>query len=67
MSIEMVGAAEDRMANCLKVLAGHSDGSSALQHVWLQSCRQSFAGLIADKSTRSATETKKEVRLAIPC
>ena len=67
MYAEMNGAAEDRMANCLKVLAGHSDGSSALQHVWLQSCRHSFAGLIADKFTRSATETKKEVRSVFSC
>jgi len=59
------GDSEDRMANCLKVLASQSSGLTALQHVWLESCRHSFSGLIADKSSRSAAETKKEVKVAV--
>lgn len=53
--------AEDRMANCLKVLASQSTSLTAFQHVWLDTCRHSFSGMIADKFSRSAAEIKKEV------
>lgn len=51
----------DRMAACLRTLAGADEG---LERVWLEECRASFATLIADKQQREAAEAKQEVRLA---
>lgn len=49
----------DRMAGCLRTLAGADEG---LEAVWLQGCHDAFAELIADKQQREAAEAKQEVR-----
>lgn len=49
----------DRMATCLRMLAGGDDGAAG---VWLEECRAAFAALIADKQQREAAEAKQEVR-----
>lgn len=47
----------DRMATCLRALAGVDEG---MERVWLHDCRASFANLIADKQRRDAAEAKQE-------
>lgn len=49
----------DRIATCLRTLAGGDDGAA---RVWLEECRTAFAALIADKQQREAAEAKQEVR-----
>ena len=51
----------DRMANCLRVLGSSESTPQSFQDVWLKVCRQSFAGMIKDKLSRTAEELKKEV------
>ena len=53
--------AVDRMANCLRVLGSSESTAQSFQDVWLKVCRQSFAGMIKDKLSRTAEELKKEV------
>ncbi len=53
-------AAVDRMANCLRVLGSSESTAHSFQDVWLKVCRQSFAGMIKDKLSRTAEELKKE-------
>ncbi|KAL4452385.1 hypothetical protein ABPG75_008047 [Micractinium tetrahymenae] len=47
----------DRMATCLRMLAGGDEGAA---RVWLEECRAAFAALIADKQQREAAEAKQE-------
>lgn len=61
-------AAVDRMANCLRVLGSSESTPQSFQDVWLKVCRQSFAGMIKDKLSRTAEELKKEVHtFSFPC
>ena len=53
----------DRMAACLRALAGVDGGGVAT--VWLEECRASFATLIADKQQREAAEAKQEVHVGL--
>ena len=61
----MLGAAVDRMANCLRVMGSSESTPQSFQDVWLKVCRQSFAGMIKDKLSRTAEELKKEVDTCI--
>ena len=49
----------ERMVACLRVL---SSWDSAADEVWLNSCRHSFAQMIADKQQREAAELQQLVR-----
>lgn len=58
-------SAVDRMTNCLRVLGSASSTAKGFQDIWLKVCRQSFAGMIRDKLSRTAEEMKKEVATSI--
>lgn len=53
------------MANCLRVLGSSDSTMESFQEIWLKVCRQSFAGMIQDKLSRTAEELKKEVSMLV--
>ncbi len=52
----------DRMAGCLRVMAAPTSDEAK---IWLDACRASFEGFIADKQKRDAAEAQKEAALKV--
>jgi coatomer subunit beta len=52
----------DRMAGCLHVMASPSSDEAK---IWLDACRASFEGFIAEKQKRDAAEAQKEAALKV--
>uniref|UniRef100_A0A0C9QQH4 Coatomer subunit beta n=1 Tax=Wollemia nobilis TaxID=56998 RepID=A0A0C9QQH4_9CONI len=51
----------DRISLCICILTSHDD---VLKKVWLQSCRESFTKMLADKQYREIEETKAKAQIS---